>query len=106
MKCRIQTTLVADQDIRDIIAFIFLDRPESAQAFAQELWAALDRLSMFPESGAVIRAIGENVRYTRVSSRFRRYLIVYRYAGTGIVEIVRVAHGARDIPALLSEKMG
>ena len=105
MKCRIHTTLVADQDIRDVITFISLDRPESAQVFAQELWAAFDRLSMFPESGFVIHAIGENVRYVRVSSRFRRYLVVYRYAGTEIVEIVRVAHGARDIPALLSKTM-
>ena len=106
MKCSLQTTIAADHDIRDILTFIALDRPDSAQAFAEELWAAFDRLTTFPESGSVIRTISENIRYVRVSSRFRRYLVFYRFDGTGIVEIVRVAHGARDIPALLNQNIG
>ena len=36
-------------------------------------------------------------------SRFARYLVFYRVAEGG-VEVLRVIHGARDIPTLMAEE--
>jgi toxin ParE1/3/4 len=38
-------------------------------------------------------------------SRFKKYLIFYRQVAAGI-EVVRVLHGARDIPSILEDHFG
>lgn len=44
------------------------------------------------------------LRYCPVS-RFKKYLVFYRPAAGGI-EVVRVLHGARDLPNILAEDLG
>jgi toxin ParE1/3/4 len=44
------------------------------------------------------------LRYSTVS-RFKNYLVFYRPIGGGI-EILRVLHGARDVPSILAEEFG
>ena len=87
-------TDAAKSDIREIIAYI---RPRSRQAATQvrqKLKAACEKLAAFPYLGHrrddVPRA---DLRFWSVYS----YLIVYRPDHRPI-EVVRVLHGAQDVP--------
>ena len=98
---RVTTTVAADGDIRDIATYIATDNPKAARQFAQELWFALERISAAPNAGFPVPGFHVPLRATRVSARFRRYLIFYRTLDDATVEVVRILHGARDLTALL-----
>ncbi|HEX4303330.1 MAG TPA: type II toxin-antitoxin system RelE/ParE family toxin [Rhizomicrobium sp.] len=89
----------AERDIDDIAMYIAADNVQSALRFEAELNTALARLQAFPAMGRVI--VGSPaLRVMRVSSRFRHYLIVYRWDDP-TVEILRLLHDAMDIRARL-----
>ena len=102
MTRRVTTTETADGDVRDIATYIALDNPHAAAQFGQELWVALRRIGETPEIGRVMPEFAE-LRVTRVSRRFHRYLIFYRSLDTETVEVVRILHGARDITAFFRD---
>ncbi len=93
----------AVDDIRNIADYIAFDSPTSADRFRVELKAAVERIRSFPETGHKARSPHEKYRATRVSSRFRRYLIFYRVAEDMSVAVVRVLHSAMDIQAELAK---
>ncbi len=95
------TSALAEADLEDIAAFIAVDSPYSAERFAVEFNAALERIAAFPQAARRIPRTN-NLRIVRVSARFWRYLIVYGVENSG-VEIKRILHGAMDITAQLAK---
>ena len=66
---------------------------------------AFDLLAAFPGIGARVEPPIESIPELRFwpIKGFRNYLILYRKITDG-AEILRVVHGARDLPALLRGK--
>ena len=94
----------AREDIAEIGAYIGLDNPEASVAFQQMLQNFYKVLADLPEIGSVRNFDNpelEGLRMWRIP-RFKNYLIFYRLTSEK-VEIVRVLHGARDIPSLFGE---
>jgi plasmid stabilization system protein ParE len=85
-------------DLREISAYIAEDDPAAAQRFVRSLFAAVERLPVFPESGRIVPEFGDPTIREVVRRPCR---IVYRIkADSGRIEIVRVWHAARGIPEL------
>jgi toxin ParE1/3/4 len=90
----------ARQDLISHYEFIARDNPNAAERFLDSVERELKVLLKFPGLGAVRsfsnpRLAGMRMR---VVPGFRKYLIFYRPNEVGI-ELVRVLHGARDLPA-------
>jgi toxin ParE1/3/4 len=105
---RIVRRRAARQDLADIVYhYVSTASLDTARRFRAEAQATLQRLAAMPGMGA--RYEHEHPALTGLRffplSRFRNYLIFYRPLADGI-EVVRVLHGARDIPRLLAEGMG
>ncbi len=103
MTKRVTTTRAADDDIRDIATYIAIDSPEAARRFANELWAAFERIAERPDVGQALPEFAVPIRRMPVSRRFRRYLIFYRSLDAAAIEIVCVLHGARDLTRLMAD---
>ena len=86
----------ARQDLKEIIEYISRDSKAYAQSFALRLRRKMDRLSEFPESGAVVREDPDGmIRHIIVGN----YRILYR-PSSAHVHVLTVVHGARrlDLP--------
>lgn len=71
-----------------------------ARSFIAKLRDKCDDLASLPgQLGRQREDLGDGLR----SIPWRDYVIVFRYAGEG-VEIVRILHGARYIPALMARE--
>ena len=81
----------ARMDLIEIGDFIALDNPERAASFVAEIEVA-ERPGSFPARDELHKGLR--------SARHGRYLIFFVEAGDD-VRIVRVLHGARDLPSLL-----
>jgi len=93
--------------LRDLDAqaeFIQQDSPDAAIRFLEAARETFDLLAKMPELGGVCEFGSPNAAGIRVwpIKGFKNYLIFYRPIQQG-VEIIRVLHGARDIPAVLEE---
>jgi toxin ParE1/3/4 len=92
----------ADIDLDEQALFIGLDSIDAAIRFYGAATAAFERLLTMPELG-VARPLGstrlEGLRMWPIPD-FPNYLIFYLPSPSDI-EIVRVLHGARDIPEIL-----
>lgn len=91
--------VISDQarlDLQEIVDYIARDNPSRAAAFLDELLHQIEivgeRPLSFPERS--------DWPIPMRSAIYRRYLIVFRNSNDR-VEIIRVLHSARDIPALL-----
>jgi toxin ParE1/3/4 len=76
----------------------------TARRFLAEAEATFGRLASLPGLGTRYEPDHPRIsdlRYFPVS-RFKNYLVFYRPIENG-VEIVRVLHGARDIPSILAD---
>jgi len=91
------------EDIEDIVLFIAQDSPKSAQAFRETLEQTCALLADMPDMGAARDFENPLLAGIRLwpLKRFEKYLLFYRTPGD-TVEIIRVVHGARDLPALFS----
>ena len=91
-------------DIADIHLFIALNNPAAAERFLTALPLSFNTLAQWPEVGARYqsnRAELSALRFWPVR-RFMNYLIFYRVtAAPRRLHIVRVLHGARDLPQVL-----
>lgn len=80
----------------------------AADRFLVAAEETFERLAAMPGVGARYAAehplLGE-LRVVSVAPRFKLYLVFYRITDDGI-EIVRILHGARDIPRLLNTELG
>ena len=86
------------QDMEDIRNYIAMDNPEAADRVVLAFEANAALLATEPELGLH----QPRLRGLRlwVVTEFPNYLIFYRQR-EGRVEIVRVLHGARDLPSIL-----
>ena len=92
------------RDIADIHLFIAVENPDAAERFLAALRLSFRTLAQWPEIGPRYqsnRAELAGLRFWPVR-RFTNYLIFYRViAKSGQLHIVRVLHGARDVPQVL-----
>ncbi len=87
----------AAQDVREIWAFIAGDSLDAARRVRLQIFDACQRLAENPGAGHSREDLTDKaVRFWPVGS----YLVIYNPARKP-VEIVRVVHGARDVPSLL-----
>lgn len=86
----------ARRDLHHIRDYIAQDNVVAARKVVQEIRAAFQMIARMPEIGHTREdLIDTTYRFWPV----RSYLIIYR-SETNRVQIVRVLHGARDIPPL------
>lgn len=96
---------LADDDVDEIATFIAKDSAEQAMRFYdainetyKHIIEAPLRWSLYGLSHPRLQDIRK-----RAVNGFDRYLIFYR-VDADMVEIIRVIHGARDIPSLFGEE--
>ena len=88
----------AREDLREIVTFIALDNPTTAESFGYLLMTKVDALAQFPRLGrAVPEEDDEDIR----EIIFRSYRIVYQVIEKQqVVAIARIWHGARGEPEI------
>lgn len=94
----IKRTAQAEEDLIDIWLYIAHDDVDAADRVLDDIEEKLLLLTDQPSLGPARPDIAPDLRYLPV----RRYLILYRQIADGI-EIVRVVHGARDVPTLMAD---
>lgn len=92
---RLTITAHARTDLREIHSYIAKDNPEAARRLIERLRAKARALAETPGMG---RSRGD-LRPELFSFPVGRHVLFYRPQPGGIV-LVRVLHGARDLPAL------
>jgi toxin ParE1/3/4 len=92
---RVRITPLAERDLEDIWFFIAQDDPAAADRLLDLLEEKYKVLADNPHMGPARPDIAKELRYHPVGS----YLLLYRIISGGI-ELVRVVHGARDLPSL------
>ncbi len=85
----------AQQQIARIVEHVAQDNPRAAADIAERIEAAAASLADFPERGQVSSRVA-GLRWLAVSNL--PYLMFYTILRNGTVRIVRVLHGARDLP--------
>ena len=94
---RFELTPGASQDLDEIEACIAQDSPDAARRVILELQTAMQRLAEFPNLGHRRPDVDDpRYRFWVVFS----YLIVY-IPDTDPLQIIRVVHAYRDLPAML-----
>jgi toxin ParE1/3/4 len=89
-------TLLASQDLSDVVQYIAGDNPDAASRFLEEVEETYRRLALEPAMGRERPELGEAVR----SLPRGNYLIVYRPLSNGVL-ILRFLSGRRDVDNLL-----
>jgi toxin ParE1/3/4 len=91
----------AREDIKQIATYIKEDSPQSSLAFRHTLENIYEVLLELPEIGTARNFHNPEMKGLRMLPvrKFTKYLIFYRSTPEGL-EIVRVIHGARDLPSL------
>lgn len=94
----------ADRDLTDQVEHIAAEHPPAARRYLVAVERAFDRLLEMPELG--VRRTFENRRLDGLRiwpvPGFRNFLIFYRVTQRS-VQIVRILHGAQNIPRVLVE---
>lgn len=91
----------AETDLQEIWTYIAADNPDAADELEADIFTACQLLADNPQMGSSRPAWSEKpVRFWIVR---RNYLIVYAPQAQPL-EILRIIHGARNIPKLLAEK--
>jgi len=95
MNLPVRRTNQADADLDSIWLSIAIDSPTAAERLIGRLEAAESRLGQFPEIGQARPDLGVGIRHWPIAP----YLIFYR-VDPEAVTILRILHGARDLPRL------
>jgi len=85
----------ARSDLDGIWFYIALDDPEAADKFIRAIISRFPKLAAMPELGRQRGELSPRLRSFPVG----RYVIFYRPMENEI-EVVRILHGARDLPPL------
>mgnify|MGYP003605211864 CR=1 len=93
---RLVITPLAEQDIESIGDYIARDNPRRALSFIRELRSQCQRISKTPQGYRLRDELGDGIR----SCAYGNYVIFFEIE-TDALRIVRILHGARDIPAVL-----
>jgi toxin ParE1/3/4 len=93
------------EDIEEITCFIAEDSPQAAQTFREILEHTCELLAEIPDMGTARNFTNPLLTDVRLwpLKRFDKYLLFYR-AQRNTLEIIRVLHGARDLPSLFAEQ--
>ena len=87
----IRWTLQAANDLESVTDFIANDSEFYAQLFATDVIEAIDRLSLFPQSGRIVPEANNPVIREIILGNYR---LVYRSLQDAI-EVLTIYHGAR-----------
>jgi toxin ParE1/3/4 len=89
-------------DIDDLSLFLALSSTRVALRFQKSVQQSMERIAKRPDLGALYDSDLPHLRALRFWAvrGFPNHLICYRQTGDGI-EVVRVLHGARNIPDAL-----
>jgi toxin ParE1/3/4 len=91
----VQRTAQAEEDLIELWLYIVQDNLNAADRVLDEIEECFHTLADNPLMGRLRPDIAPELRYFVVG----KYLILYRSVQNG-VQIVRVIHGARDLPNL------
>lgn len=94
---RLTLTPLAEQDMEAIGDYIAADNPTRALSFIREMQAQCQRIAANPLGYRLRPELGDDVR----SCAHGSYVIFFATAQREVT-IIRVLHGARDIPAILA----
>jgi len=94
----VRKTVLAEEDLDEIWFYIALDSPDAADALLDKIDTQSALLARNPKLGPARPELLDDLRSFPVS----HYILFYRPEPGGI-ELVRVLHGARDLPAQFSE---
>jgi toxin ParE1/3/4 len=96
---------VAADDIEAAINYYRAEAgPETALAFVDSLETAIDHLSRHPFTGSLRFAFELEIPQLRSWCLQRFPYLVFYVAGDDLIDIWRVLHAHRDVPAHLSEE--
>lgn len=95
MTHRVRRTRLARLDFADVFRTIARTNPMTARRFVSKIERECDRHARFPLTGEARDDLGPDLRIFSVSS----HVVIYRPIEDGI-EVVRVVHGARNLPDL------
>jgi toxin ParE1/3/4 len=104
---RVFTRQKALEDTSEIYSYIAERNLSAAGAFLDALEAAAATLSETPEIGSPRYLDHPELRGMRFYplKRFQNYLLFYRILESeDAVEIIRIVHGARDLPSLFGKE--
>ena len=108
----------AKKDVIDLALYIAQDNPEMGAAVFDDVWDTCELLTSMPDMGAPIETLLDEteIRYEIREilhalpllqelrrfplTRFKRVLVFYQVQDD-ILDVVRILHGSRDIPAIL-----
>lgn len=104
MKSPVARTPAALADVLRQALYLAENNPEAALRYLAAVEQTLDVISSNPHIGAFYGSGNPRLQELRVWNvrGFEKYLIFYR-ASPDAVELIRVLHGSRDIPAILDE---
>lgn len=93
-------SIKAGADLEDIADYIGADNKVAADKVVSDIEILCRLIASMPKMGRLRPdiALGDIRSFT-----YEKYIILYR-ASSNFVEIVRIAHGARDLPALLNDE--
>lgn len=103
MRLRYSFKPQARRDVVEIAAAIAADNPSASRAFLKALEDTCKNLAAMPEIGSrrtFRHPALKDVRMLPVN-KFNSYLIFYQPM-QNVIEIVRIVHGARDLPGLFA----
>ena len=92
----------AERDLEEIGDYIAADNPARAVSFVQDIRDRCTKIGNAPLAYAARPELGEGIRSC---PHGRHYLIFFRVESSDhSVLIVRVLHGARDLPSLFDDQ--
>jgi toxin ParE1/3/4 len=92
---RLTFTPLAEQDLEAIADYIATDNPARALSFVRELRAQYQRITLNPPGYRLRPELGDGIR-----SRAHDHYVIFFECDSDTVLIVRILHGARDLPAV------
>lgn len=104
---RVITKRQAEEDAVEIWRLIAEDNPQSAEAFLDAIEEVSSLLSATPEIGSPRYFSHPELQGLRFLPlrKFENYLLFYRaLKDEEVIEIIRIVHGARDLPRLFGGK--
>jgi len=93
----------ADDDLEEIAVYIAGDSLDAAMRFLDAAQSTISSLFESPHRGALLRTQNERlsgVRWVPVAG-FNTYMVFYQ--SDTEVRVIRVLHGARDLPSIFDE---
>ena len=87
------------RDLAQIDAHITADNPAAAERFRASVIRRIRLLERFPESAQGRPEFGSGIRTIPIG----RYIVILRVAAPNIT-VLRILHGARDLPRILKDR--